>query len=86
MENKDDKSQPELQAANLALLMLAEIREQRAGFREERLALERDRKFARRFTLTLKSLLVLIPLLFGLYFFMQMLQFKIGPFSPYRYT
>jgi protease-4 len=33
MENKDHKSQAELQAANLALLMLAEIREQRAGFR-----------------------------------------------------
>ncbi|WP_215409457.1 S49 family peptidase [Janthinobacterium sp. JC611] len=82
MENKDDKSQAELQATNLALLMLAEIREQRAGFREERLALERDRKFARRLTLTLKSLLVLMPLLFGLYFFMQMLQFKIGPFGP----
>lgn len=81
MEDDDNRNQPELQPTNLALQLLAEMREQRAGFREERLALERDRKFGHRLNLAVKSLLVLLPLVFGLYYLVQMSGFKLGPFG-----
>ena len=81
MENDDSKNQPILEPANLVLLLVAEMREQRIGFRDEGLALERDRKFARRLNVALRSVLVLMPLLFGLYFLLQVSGFRLGPFS-----
>ena len=82
MQNDDRKNQSNMDPVNLALLLLAEMREQRIGFTKERLALEQDRKFARRLNIALKSTLLLMPLLFGIYFLLQTSGFKAGPFGP----